>query len=53
MRMKQKIISQMESMGITSWLDKKKERERSKESLDWEGYDFKNNKRGDTLNNRF
>lgn len=47
MRMKQKNISQIESMGITSWLDeKKKNRARSKASLYWEGCDFNSNKRG-------
>ena len=48
--MKQKNISQRESMGITSWLDekkkKKKNRARSKASLYWEGCDFNSNKRG-------
>lgn len=43
--MKQKDISQIESVGIASWLDEKK-RVRNKASLYWEGCDFNSNKRG-------
>ena len=51
--MKQKDISQMESVGIASWLDEKK-RARNKASLYWEGCGISTAiKERDMLNNRF